>query len=232
MSEVAEGSKSRIPDEGGETAADNDSGISTGRSFDRLISLSDAVVAVAFTLNILPLVEIRPADGETLWDVMKQDGGQIGSFVFTFLIVGVMWTAHNRILNRMRGYDSSIFWLNLLWLLLIVLLPWPTAMYGGTIVVLGSSEGGDSAGIALFYWGTLATISAVGALMGLRCRLRPALLVDPSLSRETGGQFRGWIFAAFFLLIGLVSLVSTSLSNYLPLGLILLAVLLRESKGK
>jgi uncharacterized membrane protein len=215
-----------------EAAVDPDSSISTGRSFDRLISLSDAVVAVAITLNILPLIELRPEDGESVWSVLKEDGGQIGSFVFTFLIVGVMWTAHNRILNRMRGYDSSIFWLNLFWLLLIVLLPWPTALYGGTIHFLESPGEGDTSGMAMFYWGTLAVISALGALMGLRCRMRPALLVDPSTSRQTAGQFRGWAFSACFLLIGLVSLISGTISHYLPLGLILLAVLLRESRHK
>lgn len=205
-------------------------GVSSGRSFERLINLSDAVVAVAITLNILPIIEIRPAEGESIWTVLKEDGGQVLSFVYTFLIVGVMWTTHNRILNRMRGYDTSIFWLNLLWLLLIVLLPWPTAMFGGTMVFEASSGGGDAAGITMFYWGTLAAISATGTLMGLRCRMRPELLVDPESARQTDGQVRGWAYTAFFLLIGVVSLFSSSVSNYLPLGLIVLVVILKKSR--
>ena len=107
--------------------ADAKAGISTGRAFDRLINMSDAIVAVAMTVNVLSIVGIRrTSNSESVWDVLSANGGQIGSFAFTFLIVGVMWLAHNRILNHMRGYDATIFWLNLVWLLLIAMLPCKT----------------------------------------------------------------------------------------------------------
>jgi uncharacterized membrane protein len=130
----------------------------------------------------------------------------------------------------MRGYDSRIFWLNLVWLLLVVLLPWPTAMYGESLGLDGSGESGGFPGIGMFYWGILAAVSATGALMGLRCRRRPALLERPETAHQIAGQIRAWSFSAYFLLIGVVSLFSSSISSYLPIGLILLAVGLRQAK--
>ncbi len=206
-------------------------GISTGRAFDRLINMSDAIVAVAMTVNVLSIVGIRRNSySEGVWTVISENGGQIGSFCFTFLIVGVMWLAHNRILNHMRGYDSTTFWLNLVWLLLIAILPWPTTMYGVSLVFGNADVVSDQAGVGLFYWGTLAAISAVGGLIGLHARRRPALL-DQNNPPDSHGQLKAWIYSGFFLLIGLISLVSYSISTWLPVGLIVLAVVFRRSRA-
>ena len=203
-------------------------GISTGRAFDRLINMSDAIVAVAMTVNVLSIVGIRrDSSSESVWTVITDNGGQIGSFCFTFLIVGVMWLAHNRILNHMRGYDSTVFWLNLVWLLLIALLPWPTTMYGVSLVFGSADVVSDQAGVGLFYWGMLAAISAVGGLIGRHARRRPDLLDESNPANERG-QLKAWVYSGFFLLIGVVSLFSYPISTWLPVGLIVLAVVFRR----
>ena len=202
-------------------------GISTGRAFDRLINMSDAIVAVAMTVNVLTIVDIRrTSDAQSVWDVIAQHGGQIGSFCFTFIIVGVMWLTHNRILNQMRGYDAVIFWLNLIWLLFIAILPWPTTMFGVSLVFGSDQRTSDHAGVGLFYWGTLAVIAALGALIGRHARRRPELL-DPGHTLDPNGQRRAWYFAGGFLLIGVMSLVWPLASSWLPLLLVLLPFLLR-----
>ena len=210
--------------------ADAKAGISTGRAFDRLINLSDAIVAVAMTVNVLSIVGIsRTSADESVWDMISANGGQIGSFAYTFLIVGVMWMAHNRILNHMRGYDSTIFWLNLIWLLLIAMLPWPSTMYGISLVFGNADVVSDHAGVGLFYWGTLGAISAIGGLIGLHSRRRPALL-EPDDPLEHGGQGKAWAFALFFLVIGVVSVFSPFWATWLPLGLIVLSIAFRRSR--
>ena len=210
---------------------DAKAGISTGRAFDRLISMSDAIVAVAMTVNVLSIVGIRrTSPSESVWSVISANGGQIGSFCFAFIIVGVMWLAHNRILNHMRGYDGTIFWLNLVWLLLIAILPWPTTMYGVSLVFGNADAVSDYAGVGLFYWGTLAAISAVGGLIGLHSRRRPALL-DPDSPLETHGQGRAWAFSLFFLVIGVVSVFSPVWATWLPFGLIVLAIVFRRIRS-
>ena len=211
--------------------ADEKLGISTGRAFERLITLSDAIVAVAITLNVLAIVQIRPSQGESALSVINEYSGELSSFAYTFVIVAVMWLAHNRILNRMRGYDAAFFWLNLFWLLLVVILPWPTAMFGESIGVEDSQGSGFVPGMGMFYWFTLAAISGIGALMGLRCRRHPQLLEHPETAMSIDGQVRAWAFTASFIFIGVVSLFSPSIANYLPLGLIVVAVVLRKAKS-
>lgn len=216
--------ESERPTESEQKLADAKAGISTGRAFDRMINMSDAIVAVAMTVNVLSIVQIqRTSNNESVWELISTHVGQIGSFCFTFLIVGVMWLAHNRILNRMRGYDNTTFRLNLVWLLLIVILPWPSTMYGISLVFGRSGAVSDHAGVGLFYWGSLAAISALGALIGRHADRRPALL-DPTHPKDPRGQMRGWTFAGFFLLIGIASIFLPQVAAWLPLGLIVLSI--------
>ena len=84
--------------------------------------------------------------------------------------------------------------------------------------------------MGLFYWATLAAISAIGGLIGAHARRRPALL-DPDNPPDRHGQLNAWVYSAFFLVIGLVSLVSYPISTWLPLGLIILAVVFRRSRA-
>jgi branched-subunit amino acid ABC-type transport system permease component len=111
----------------------------TGRSVDRLINFSDAVVAVAVTLLALPLVDIPgPTGDQNAWTVLSEHASEIWTFLFTFYVVAVMWLAHNRILNSIARYDAAIFWLNTTWLVAIVLLPWVSAMFGESASCTGA----------------------------------------------------------------------------------------------
>ena len=151
-----------------------------GRSVDRLINFSDAVVAVAVTVLVLPLVDIRPAAGETVWDVISENASQVWTFLFTFYVVAVMWLAHNRILNSIGRYDPFIFWINTTWLAAIVLLPWVSAMYG-------ESEWGRT-GVGLVYWGTMAAIALLGSLLGSHLRRPPRSARRGGASDVRGGK--------------------------------------------
>ncbi len=200
--------------------------ISTGRSVDRLINFTDAVVAVAVTLLALPLVDISgPAHGQTVWAVMWDHGAQISTFLFTFYVVAIMWSAHIRILNEIRGYDGAIFWVNTTWLVAIVLLPWISAMYGE-----GERTQG---GIGLLYWGTLALISFLGTMLGRHLQRHDDLLGRPDrdhvpVSRRSA--LRGMAFAGYFLAIGVVSLFLPMVASWMPLGIIPLSIWFRPAR--
>jgi uncharacterized membrane protein len=200
--------------------------ISTGRAVDRLINFSDAVVAVAITLMALPLVDIAaPTDGGSITSVLWEHAPQISTFLFTFYVVAIMWSAHNRILNVICGYDPAIFWANTTWLAAIVLLPWISAMFGES----KRSEGG----VGLLYWGMLAVISLLGTAMSRHIRLNPELIDEGevrSMRTDARSQWRGVLFAGYFLLIGLISLVAPGISQWLPFGIIPLSIWLRPAR--
>lgn len=201
------------------------------RSVERLINFSDAVVAVAVTLLALPLVDIAgPSAGQSVWTVLGDHTGEIYSFLFTFYVVIAMWAVHNRILNSLRHMDGPIMWLNATWLALIVLLPWFSAMYGESQIFSDGGESGDALGVGLLYWGTLAAISMVGASMGWRLRGRPDLAESEDVGRDWWAAYRGPILAAYFLLIGIVSVYAPSAASWLPFGIIPLSILLRPRR--
>jgi uncharacterized membrane protein len=196
------------------------------RSVDRLINFSDAVVAVAVTVLVLPLVDIPgPSEGQTVWTVIGEHASEVWTFLFTFYVVAVMWLAHNRILNAISRYDPFIFWVNTTWLASIVLLPWVSAMYGE------SSWGRSSVG--LLYWGTMAAIALLGSSLGAHLRRHPELLAEetPHLSPQElrRAALRGPVLGLYFLLIGVASIVTPTLAAWLPLGIIPLSIWLRPA---
>lgn len=83
--------------------------MTTGRAFDRLVNFTDAVVAVAITLLLLSVVDIRgTADEQTVWAVIADNAPQVVAFIFTSLVVAAMWLVHNRLFNGLRGFDRTM----------------------------------------------------------------------------------------------------------------------------
>jgi len=205
--------------------------INTGRAFDRLVNFTDAIVAVAITVLVLSIVDIRPSEAqESVWQLISEYAGELITFGFTFLVVATMWRVQNRIFDGMRGYDNRIFWLNLVWLIGIVFLPWPSALYGeGNDIASTQGDGtGDISGAGMLYWLTLALISFSGSLIGLHLRSHPELLERDSLDSPQHSPLRGFVFTAAFLAIGVITLIPSVISTWAPFLLIPVVIIVRR----
>lgn len=215
----------------------------SGRPFDRLINITDAIVAVAITVLVLPIVNLRPRAGEeTVWRLMGDNAGQLVTFAFTFIVVAFMWRIHNRIFSRLAGFDDTIFWLNLLWLLLIVLLPWTSSIYGTGMDAFAASpdvrgwfSGGEGLGGAgLLYWLNMGAISIVGGLITAHARRHPELIdantprifTDSALVRT-----RGFVYGVYMIAIGIMTVIVPMLAVWLPTGFIVIGYLLRKREA-
>jgi uncharacterized membrane protein len=133
-------------------------GNAPSRDVTRLINFSDAVVAIAATLLVLPLVDqVDSMPGATVPDLMGDAGRQSGAFVLSFVVIGRFWLVHHSVFHGVREMTSSLFWLNLVWLIGIVFLPYPTELIG----VVDSDDRWDS----VVYIGTLAVTSLAGLAM-------------------------------------------------------------------
>ena len=198
-----------------------------GRGIDRLINFSDAVVAVAITLLVLPLVELRPEEGQTFTQLVSANAAQVWVFVFTFFLVGVLWLAHHRVLNGARAYDGTIFWLTIFWLACLALLPWLSALMGEN----GWSGDQPDGTIYAAFWGALALASFTTAAMSDHLRRHPSLLEPAVANHPVRGpaRFRGLIFGLFFVALALLSLASVTLAQWVPLLIIPLSFWLRRS---
>jgi len=226
------------PSDGRDPGDDADDGIITGRGFDRLINFPDAVVAIAVTILALPLSSLtKLPEGGTVWTLIDEQSGPVTSFLFTFVVIAMMWGVHNRVVNRMRGYDGTIFWLNIAWIASIAFMTWPAALYGETMGFAATpaeySGGEGLGGVGLFYWLTLALVSVLGSLLARHVRRRPALLEPRYRSQEPEGwraRWRGPAFAGSSVLIGVVSLFAPVAASWLPLGLIPVSAVFRPQR--
>lgn len=99
----------------------------------RLKAFVDAVVAIAMTLLILPLLEAvsdASSDGIDTGQFLVQHRGQIISFGLSFVLIATFWMEHHRQYERVHRISTPLLWINIAWMLTIVWLPVPTAMLG------------------------------------------------------------------------------------------------------
>lgn len=100
---------------------------------ERFTAFVDAVVAIAMTLLILPLMESASdaADSRlTTAEFLVEHRGQLISFALSFLLIATFWMEHHRVYSRVHRITSALVWINVVWLFTIVWLPVATAMIG------------------------------------------------------------------------------------------------------
>jgi uncharacterized membrane protein len=100
---------------------------------ERLVFFSDAVVAIALTLLILPLVDaVQEASAEHAHsiDVIGTNQWKIFSFLLSFVVIARMWMSHHRLFEQLKAFNPALMAVNFGWLLTIVVLPFPTEMIG------------------------------------------------------------------------------------------------------
>ena len=90
-------------------------------------ALSDGVIAIAITLLVLELA-IHPP-GSALHQVLHIWPAYV-AYVISFLTIGAAWLAHTSLTNRLERVDSVFLKLNLLFLLFVTFLPFPTGLVG------------------------------------------------------------------------------------------------------
>ena len=105
----------------------------TGLSASCLEAFSDGVFAVAITLLVLnlqiPLLASSLVSRELLPKLVALCP-KLLSYLLSFVIVGIYWVAHHHTFHYITRSDRTLLWLNILLLLCIVFLPFPTALLG------------------------------------------------------------------------------------------------------
>jgi uncharacterized membrane protein len=172
--------------------------VSSTRNPDRLVLFTDAVVAIAITLLVLPLVEVvsqSEAEHATAVEVITEHQPQIYSFLLSFVVIAQLWQAHHRMFEHVKAYNRMLTTWNLLWLLTIVVLPFPTEMVGTY---------GDDRFTVLFYIGTIFASSTFLSLLTL------SIHSNPEVAREPAGLTGPTVMAAITptLLLGVAFLLA------------------------
>jgi uncharacterized membrane protein len=96
----------------------------------RMEGFSDGIYGFAATLLVLGLV-LRPP-GTPLEQVLHAWPGYL-AYVVSFLTIGVSWLLHTALTGHLAGTDQLFLRLNLLLLLVVVVLPFPTGLIAGAL---------------------------------------------------------------------------------------------------
>ena len=149
----------------------------TDRGLDRLITFLDAVVAIAITLLVLPLVDVLPDEGAAvdLPTLLAEEASRFGAFTLSFVVIARFWLVHHRLVEQVGSYDRLFVLLNLLWTMTIVLLPFATEV--------AAVYGTDRLAVAV-YIGTMTLSSACLTLLELMIVRRPYLRRAGSAAEE------------------------------------------------
>jgi uncharacterized membrane protein len=98
----------------------------------RLETFADGVFAIAITLLVL---EIRiPDPGEDLGQALLRQWPSFAAYVTSFLTIGVIWVSHHQMFTIIRRTTTTFLFLNVLFLLPVAFVPFPTALVAGHIL--------------------------------------------------------------------------------------------------
>jgi uncharacterized membrane protein len=148
---------------------------------------------------------------------LQDQAPNLRAYVVSFLVVGLFWMTHHRIFTHIERHDGTLMWLNLILLLFISFLPFPTA-------ILGRYESPDAVRL---YAGNLAAIGIAQTALWAYAAWGHRLVgqdVDSRLARYT--MLRGVVATLVFVTSIGVSYVDATLAMlwwaWIPVGLFLL----------
>ncbi len=173
-------------------------------SAERLKAFTDAVVAIAMTLLILPLMDSvtdATESGAGAW--VAAEWPSLLTFMLSFVLIANFWITHHRMFAKVERVNQALLWLTILWMFTIVWLPVATAI---------TSTFEPDPIEKLLYVGSLIVTSLVLTLT------RVYLIHHPELHREKPSRLReglivGVIITALFTVALLMMLIVPTL-NY------------------
>ena len=154
----------------------------------RLEAFSDGVIAIAITLLILEIRVPHIEGGEThLWDALVGMWPTFVAYLVGFSTIGIMWINHHRLFTMIRRTDDWLLIYNLLLLLGMTFVNFPT-------VLLGEYLGTPDAGVAMAVYAGTAVAIALCFNLVWRYSVR-AKLLDPEIPPQViAGINRAYLF--------------------------------------
>lgn len=174
----------------------------------RLETFCDGVFAIALTLLILE-IKAPAAEGihcsADLWHSLGRLLPSLFAFFLSFVIVVVSWVNHHGVMKLINRSNPPFIYANVLLLLTIVVMPFPTALFAE----FGFTE---SASPAVVLYGSVMLLTNVAWILLTTTALKPTLLVRDEEARITVETVRKQAYSAFAIYI-----ICTILAVWFPL---------------
>jgi uncharacterized membrane protein len=195
---------------------DDESG-GTPFSMGRTLSLSDGIFAIAMTLLAF---QVQPPDlhGDQehhLAQALADLSSRYWVYALSFAVIGIFWMAHHRLFGYFEAIDDTTTILNLVVLMAMAALPFPSAVLG--------RYGQERVAVILY----AASMAVAGTLMLSLWIVadRRHLLSDRATRAEIkAGLWRGGSTAAVFAVSIPVAVVSPRVAKFLWIIVLVLRV--------
>jgi uncharacterized membrane protein len=143
----------------------------------RTEAFSDGVFAIAITLLVLD-ISVPEEAFDDLWSGIFDEWPAYLGYATSFLTIGGLWLAHHGVFRRLRYANNAVMRINLLLLMAVSFLPFPTRLVAEAI----HDQSAERAP-AIFYGASLLAITLLfSALWGAVARdrelLRPEVTDD------------------------------------------------------
>lgn len=132
----------------------------------RVEQFSDGVIGIAITLLVLEIAVPVATNGVGLMDELSTEWPSFLAYVISFLTIGGFWLAHHTIFSSLRAVSPTVMKVNLLLLMFIAFLPFPTAVMAASQI---GTDGGSRVAV-VFYGLTLLTCRLLLSLLWWQCR--------------------------------------------------------------
>ncbi len=180
----------------------------------RLEAFSDGIFAIAMTLLVLEIRLPEQNAPGTLGTALLHLWRSYLAFLTSFATIGVMWVNHHRIFNLIRRTDQAILAFNLLLMLGVSFLPFPT------LVVARHIQTPDARTAAMFFNGVFAVIAFAWGFLWRYVTRRPHLLHEEADHASIHAISRQYLLGPLYYIVALLVAI------YSPLASVLLDLLL------
>ena len=132
----------------------------------RVEQFSDGVIGIAITLLVLQIAVPSVTNGVGLLAELKAEWPSYLAYVISFLTIGGFWLAHHTIFSSLRAVSPLTMKVNLLLLMAIAFLPFPTAVMATDIL---GTDGGTRVAV-VFYGLSLLLCRVLISWLWWQCR--------------------------------------------------------------
>ena len=115
----------------------------------RLEAFSDGVFAIAITLLVIEIAVPQHAGADLLAALFEERPVYVTYFI-AFMSIGLVWIEHSSLTEALERVDAGFLRLNLLLLLLVGFLPFPTRVMQEYLSLVDTEHGGERTAVAFF----------------------------------------------------------------------------------
>lgn len=128
---------------------------------NRLEAFSDGVFAIIITIMVLELRPPAENSPAAIWAMLPV----VGAYLLSFIIVGVHWLSHHRLVDQLHMVTPGFLWANLALLFWLSLLPFATANMGH------------------HHWVGFSVLAYMGVILGCSICLLVMRIMAPRMAR-------------------------------------------------